>query len=247
MDITDAYAHCGLRKYRPYEELDRSMRAAGVKRAVLAQHHDEFDNSYLEGIVRREPARFRAVFLVDTEAPGAMDEITHWAGRGWFRGIRFRAEAVVKHRVLWDWAATLGLHIVADRPVDGVVKELGQFAGDHPRSRVVVTHMGWSEGSEAALELAACGNVMVQVSGMHSHGLMPYENLRPWIEKLHGAFGRERLMYGSNYPVMGEEVVYQQEIKLLREGRLGVPAADARAVIDENAQRVWFEGTPGKR
>jgi L-fuconolactonase len=223
------------------------MRAAGVKRAVLAQHHGEFNNAYLEGIVRREPARFRAVFLVDTEAGGAMDEITRWGGRGWFRGIRFRAEAARKHRALWDWAATLGLHIVADRPVDGVVEALGQFAGDHPRSRVVVTHMGWSDGSEAVLELAAQANVMVQVSAMHSHGQMPYEALRPWIEKLHGAFGRERLMYGSNYPVMGEEVVYQQEILLMREGRLGVPAADARAVMDENARRVWFEGTPGKR
>ncbi|MCL4795151.1 MAG: amidohydrolase family protein [Bryobacteraceae bacterium] len=247
MDITDAYAHCGLRKYKPYQELDRLMRAAGVKRAVLVQHHGEFDNSYLEAIVRREPARFRGVYLVDTDARDAMDEITRWAGRGWFRGIRFRADTLPKRRSLWDWAATLGLHIVADRPVDGVAEELSQFAADHPRNSLVITHMAWAGGSEAALALAARPNVFVQVSAMHSYGSMPYVELRPWIDRLYSAFGRTRLLYGSNYPVMGEDVVYQQEIKLLREGRLGVPAADAAAVMDENARRVWFEGMPGGR
>lgn len=246
MDITDAYAHCGRRKYRPIEDLNRAMRAAGVKRAVLVQHHGEFDNGYIESIVRADRARFRGVFLVDTEAAGAMDEVTRWAGRGWFRGIRFRAESIVKRRPLWDWAATLGLHIVADRPADAVTEPLAQFAADHPRSRIVVTHLGYSANG-GPWPLAARDNVLVQVSGMHSHGNPPYEELRPWIARLHSTFGKDRLLYGSNYPVMGGEAVYRQEIALLREGRLGVPAGDAAAVLNANAVRVWFAEPAGRR
>ena len=246
MDITDAYAHCGLRKYRPYEELNRSMRGAGVRRAVLVQHHGEFDNGYIESLVRREPARFRGVFLVDTEAAGAMDEITRWAGRGWFRGIRFRADSIAARRPLWDWAATLGLQIVADRPVDAVMEPLAQFAAGHPRSRIVITHLGYSEAG-GPWALAAQQNVLVQISGMHSHGASPYEDLRPWVERLHRTFGKDRLLYGSNYPVMGDDDVYRQEIALLREGRLGIPAGDAEAVMNANAVRVWFGGQPGRR
>jgi L-fuconolactonase len=246
VEITDAYAHCGLRKYRPYADLDRAMRAAGVQRAVLVQHHGEFGNAYLESIVRREPDRFRAVFLVDAGAPGAMDAITFWAGRGWFRGIRFRAGSIAAHRPLWDWAATLGLHIVADRPVDAVLEPLAQFAADHPRSQLIVTHLGYAEGG-GPWPLAARPNVLVQISGMHSHGQAPYDGLRPWIERLFREFGPARLLYGSNYPVMGEDSVYRNEIGLLRGGRLGVPAAHAPAVMDANARRVWFEGRPGRR
>jgi L-fuconolactonase len=246
VDITDAYAHCGLRKYRPYEDLDRIMKAAGVKRAVLVQHHGEFGNGYIESIVRREPARFRGVFMVDIGARGAMDEITRWGGRGWFRGIRFASSTIAQHRPLWDWAATLGLHIIADRPVEEVAAPLAQFAADHPANRVVITHLGYAPEGTGIWTLAAQPNVMVQISGMHAYAGLPYAELRPWIERLFETFGAERLMYGSNYPVMGEQVVYEQEIFLLREGRLGVPAAAVPAVMDANARRVWFTGTPGR-
>jgi hypothetical protein len=47
----------------------------GVRRAVLAQHRGEFDHSYIEGVVRSDPARFTGVFLVDLDGPQALDEV----------------------------------------------------------------------------------------------------------------------------------------------------------------------------
>jgi predicted TIM-barrel fold metal-dependent hydrolase len=169
------------------------------------------------------------VFLVDLERPDAMDEVTRWAGRGWFRGIRMAAETLPARRALWDWAATAGA--------------LGQFAADHPRSALVLTHLGHArdEAARAAvLGLAWRENVCVQVSGMHSYGAAPYEELRLWISRLHRGYGDERLLYGSNYPVMGEDAVHAREIELLREGLLGVPRGAAEQVLNSNALRVWF-------
>ena len=70
--ITDAYGHCGLRKFRPIEDVKRITDRHGVARANLVQHMGEFDNSYIGGIVRDEPERFAGVFLVDIDAPDAI-------------------------------------------------------------------------------------------------------------------------------------------------------------------------------
>ncbi len=243
MEITDAYAHCGLRKYKPVEDLRAAMAKGGVSRAVLAQHRGEFDHRYIEDLVRRYPTIFRGMFLVDMTSPGAMDEITHWAGRGYFRGIRMAAETLATGRALWDWAATLGLHFVVDGDVAAMVEPLGQFAEDHPRSALVFTHMAQPRGGhERFLELSSRKNVHVQISGMHQFGKLPYEELKPWISKLHEAFGADRLLYASNFPVMESVEVYVEEIRLLSEGRLGVPKRDAEAVMNANALRVWFAG-----
>lgn len=243
MEITDAYAHCGLRKFKPVEELRSAMAKGGVKRAVLAQHRGEFDHRYIEDLVRRYRDVFRGVFLMDMASSDAMDEITRWAGRGYFRGIRVAAETLPAGRPLWDWAETLGLHFVVDGEVAAMAEPLGQFAADHPKSALVFTHLAQPRGEhEKFLDLSARKNVCVQISGMHQFGKPPYEELKPWISKLHEAFGAERLMYAGNFPVMGTDEVYLEEIRLLSEGKLGVPRRDAEAVMNGNALRVWFAG-----
>ena len=73
MNITDGYSHCGLSKWRPLEDVDRVMDRFHVERAVLAQHLGEFDNTYIEMVVRARPERFAGVFLVDTDSADARD------------------------------------------------------------------------------------------------------------------------------------------------------------------------------
>ena len=245
VEITDAYAHCGLRKYKPYEELRAFMEKGGVARAVLAQHRGEYDHGYIESIVRRYPKQHAGVFLVDMDAARAIDEITRWAGRGFFRGIRVPAETLANRRPLWDWAATLGLHFVIDGDVARMMGALDQFAVDHPSNAMVFTHLAQPRGGhEVFLSLGKRPNVCVQVSGMHSFTKTPYAELIPWIEKLHKSFGPERLLYASNFPVMGDEQTYVTEIELLREGKLGIPGKSVDAVMDTNARRIWFGAKP---
>ena len=225
------------------EDLRAAMRKGGVSRTVLCQHRGEFDHRYIETQVRVNPKIFAGVFLVDMDKPRAMDDITLWAGRGYFRGIRMTAESLRNRRPLWDWAATLGLHFVVDGDVAENVAEVSQFAADHPANMIVFTHLAQPRGGhERILALETRPNVCVQVSGMHSFGKPPYSELRPWVEKLHGAFGAERLLYGSNFPVMGNDAIYVEEIELLRSGRLGVPEKSIPAVMNGNALRIWFQG-----
>ena len=234
MPITDAYAHCGLRKYKPVAELDAVMDRHGVARTVLAEHIGEFDNSYIESVVKQRPQRFAGVFMVDETSPRATDDITRWAKTGAFRGIRFASATVLTHRKLWDWSAQLGLHLVVSAPFPAdVTAGVNAFAQDHPRTMLQLTHLAGA-GFEKRL------NIIVQVSGMHKDDKAPYAATIPRIRALYDTLGPARLVYGSNFPVMLEEAVYAAEIELLRSGKLGVPEKDVEAVMNGNAVRLWF-------
>lgn len=234
MAITDAYAHCGLRKYRPVEQLDAVMDRHGVVRCVLAQHLGEYDNAYLQSLVEQRPTRFAAVFLVDHTAPRAIDEISRWAKTGAFRGIRFPSATILTHRALWQWAAQLGLHLVVSAPFPKAETEaICAFANDHPKTTLQLTHLA-GPGFEKHT------NITVQISGMHKEGKPPYAELVPRIRALYDTLGPARLVYASNFPVMEEESIYAAEIELLRSGKLGIPTKDAEAIMNANAQQLWF-------
>ncbi len=239
MDIIDAYAHCGIRKYKPYEELDAAMRAGGITRCVLAEHRGEYDHSYIEGIVRKEPQRFRGVFLVDMEKPSAIDDVTHWATRKpkAFHGIRLAAETLKTHRKLWLWAAQLGLNFVVDGDLEAALADLDQFAREMPKTNIQITHLAQAKDIR---RLAVRPNIHVQISGMHQLDKAPYPKLHPVIEQLWRDFGENRLLYASNFPVMVDRDIYLGEIELLRTGALGIPASAVQKLMHDNAQRIWF-------
>jgi len=234
MTITDAYAHCGLRKYKPVADLDAIMDRHGVSRTVLAQHLGEYDNSYIESIVKARPKRFAGVFLVDLANPKAADEVRRWKETGALRGIRFPSESLLTHGPLWQWAAQLGLHLVVSAPFPkSVADALSTFASHNPRTEIQLTHLGTPA-------LAERRNVHVQISGMHKLGKPPYTELVPRIQELYRRYGAERLLYSSNFPVMETEEIYSAEIELLRSGRLGIPEKDMALVMNANGERLWF-------
>lgn len=248
--ITDAYGHCGLRKYLPIADVKRITDRHGVARANLVQHMGEFDNRYIASIVREEPERFSGVFLVDIDAPDAPAAIERWASTGHFRGMRMPAETILTHLPLWQKAADLGLHLVASAPFpEAPARAITRFAAANPANSLQLTHLGLPQVDESpgfpslapVLSMASQPNIHVQISGMHQRGKPPYTALVPAIRQIWEAFGESQLVYGSNFPVMETDQVYELEIHLLRSGRLGIPESAAPAVMDANARRLWFD------
>jgi L-fuconolactonase len=250
--ITDAYGHCGLSKFRPIEEVKRITDRYGVPRANLVQHMGEYDNSYIGGIVHAEPERFSGVFLVDFDAADAPDKIAHWASTGNFRGMRAVANSVLTHEALWQHAAELGLHLVISGPFPAeIASAITRFAKKNPGNALQLTHLGLPPREAGELlpllqpvfAMSDAENIHVQVSGMHQRAEPPYKELIPAVERMWEAFGEKRLLYGSNFPVMETDQVYELEQHLIQSGRLGIPESAAPAVMDANARRLWFNRT----
>jgi L-fuconolactonase len=251
IDITDGYCHCGLSKWRPVEDVDRVMDRFNVPRAVLAQHLGEFDNTYIEQTVAARPDRFAGVFLVDTEAADARDALEHWAGKGVFRGIRLLARSLDTNPGVWDDAVRLGLNMIVcdESTLSPYVDSLRGFLADHPNARMVFSHFGlwtWfepatSQSYDRVLSLADYPGTFLQVSGFHMFTDYPYDEVIPLVQRALDAFGPERLLYGSNYPVMNEDAIYGQEIDLVRDGQFGIPVDAVEQVMNRTARELWFD------
>lgn len=250
MELIDAYSHCGVSKYEPIEQVAAVLDACGVSRAVLVQHLGEFDNSYIGGIALAEPQRFAGVCLIDHAAPDAVDTLASLARSGGFKGVRLTSEACLAAPHILRAASDLGLVVVLYAPdgVAGAVEWLAPFLETHPATRLVVTHLGKPDLSAApefpeernTFRLAEYPGVFYQVSGMKMYCPFPHSPLYGLIEQALRHFGPERLLWGSNYPVVGNADDYRADLNLVLEGGLPLPADAIAAVAGDNARRLWF-------
>lgn len=90
--------------------------------------------------------------------------------------------------------------------------EAAQLARDHPETLLVVNHAGmfvdrgsvagWRQWRDGMRALAACPNVAVKISGlaMIDHAWTT-ESIRPYALEAIDAFGVDRAMFASNFPV----------------------------------------------
>lgn len=250
MEIIDAYAHCGLSKYEPIEKVREVMAAAGVSRAVLVQHLGEFDNSYIGSVVESDPEHFAGVMLVDHRAADAADALERWAAGGHFQGIRLTAEAIGESPKLLSLAADLSLAIVLYAPegIRPAVPILEKELETAPFTRLVITHLGnpsvskgvVADSARDVFRLARFANAYLQVSGMKMFDPYPHEALYPLIADAYTHFGPGRLLWGSNYPVVGSQADYEADLRLLLDGQLPIPAESIPKLAGENAARLWF-------
>jgi L-fuconolactonase len=246
----DGYAHCGLDKYLPVAALDAAMRASDVSAAVLCQHLGQFDNGYIAALIRERPERFAGVALLDHRGPAWDRELAAVAEQG-FRGVRFTADVLRERPGLVAAVADGGLISVvyAAEGIAPIIGPLRELAGGHPGAPLVISHLGGPrvEGrrlvaGEEILTLAEHANVNVLLSGLHMFCPFPYAALDGLIGGVLDAFGADRILWGSNFPVCGERADdYGREVGLLREGRWGVDHAAAAAIADTTARRLWFE------
>lgn len=253
MEIVDAYTHCGLRKYKPIENIREVMRQASITRAVLVQHLGEFDNSYIGNMVESDPEHFAGVCLVDHTSVEAGDVLQSLAASGRFKGVRFTTDTLTIAPGLWKAADELNLVIVIYAP-EGIANYIGllkAFLEDNPECHLVITHMGNPDMRDVPhfstykkiFEVAKYSGVYYQISGMKMFCPYPHKEFYPMVAEAVERFGTSRLVWGSNYPVVGDEQDYTKDLRLLLDGKLPVPKKAIADIVGGNALRLWFPDT----
>ena len=100
---------------------------------------------------------------------------------------------------------------------------------------------------EQIRELAKCPNVLCKVSGMITeadHRAWRPEDLRPYLDVVFEAFGVERLMFGSDWPVCLLAGSYEQVFQLVDDYAAHLTACDRAALFGGNAVRFYLSGRP---
>jgi len=236
MPIVDTHCHAGPNWFEPVELLRYQMDRNDVDRAVLVQYGGNFAlNGHTLESVRKHPALFCAVVLVDTARPDAPAELERWAKAG-AAGVRLRPETRSPGKdplVIWRMADELGLTVSLLGNLDAFASdEFYRLAQSFPSLKLVVEHLASVgigarppyEAYRKALVLSKLPNTCIKVPGLGEICPRPapftepvFKDVPPLIRMAYEAFGPRRMMWGSDYPPVSGREGYANALNWTRE------------------------------
>lgn len=234
-------------------DLAPEIDAVGVGGTVLVQSLPSVeDTRFMIGLAEKSDTILGVVGWVDMKAPDAPVVIAELAKAPKLKGLRPMLQDIADPTWIDDPAldaaivAMLGHGLVFDALVlEPHLVSLEAFARLYPDLPVVIDHgakpriaeghyRGWRQGMQ---RLAGLGNVCCKLSGLLTEaGDQKPEAVRPYVETILELFGAERVIWGSDWPVVNLAGSYVGWIKQCREI---VPDADHAAVFGNNARRFY--------
>ena len=221
------------------------------------------DNAWLLELARNEPF---IVGIVGNLTPGAEDFSKHlkrFAANPLFRGIRVSAQKVeelVKANSLQDFKLLVDHDLELDingGPNSPAVASL--LAAKLPKLRIVINHIGnvhvtansppkvWSMAIQSAAKhpLVYC-KLSALVEGAARNGKKASHQLsfyKPYIDVVWNAFGDDRVIYGSNWPVSDRAADYYTLQRIVMEYVVEKGDKVTRKFCSLNAKKAyqWIE------
>ncbi|MBN8832373.1 MAG: amidohydrolase [Sphingomonadales bacterium] len=264
MALVDAHCHASPLWFEPVEPLLFQMDRNGVEKAVLTQVLGQYDNSYQEDCMARVPGRLASVGAIDPAAGDAPQRLRYWAERG-MAGLRLRPEvrsAGEDPLAIWRAAAAAGLAISVGGAAANIVNDaFADLAAAFPAMDFVLEQLGgWTrpdcdgepETWSAILRLARFPNVSLKIPTLGQIAPRqigkPLPNGGPVLDAGKGApllealaaFGADRLMWGSDYPVVSSREGYANALNWTRAIFDGCSRNEADAVFGGTADRIFF-------
>ena len=239
------------------DDLAPHLASAGIGGTVLVQAAPtEAETEYLLSIAKAEASVLGVVGWTDFEAVDASERIAALAARPKLVGLRPMVhdladdtwltrreidaafEAMERHRLVFD-ALTRTRHLVP------LLKRLGR----HPELCSVIDHAskpriasgdldGWQHDMRV---IARETDALVKMSGLVTEAGEDWsvEALRPVVDHLIDCFGPERMIWGSDWPVLtlacSYEAWWEETTELLRD----LHEDEREAVLGGNAARLY--------
>jgi L-fuconolactonase len=243
-----------LRRHFLPKDLHPLLAAAGIDGCVAVQARQNLEETaFLLDLADRNPYVLGVVGWVDLRGPGARDQIARFARHPRFVGVRHIVQAEPDDRFLLGPQFLKGVSLLAefDLAYDILIYPrhlpvAAEFVERFPSQRFVLDHLAkpeirsgeirsWERGLR---RLAEHPNVMAKLSGLVTEAdwaRWTPEGLRPYLDAAFAAFGPDRLMIGSDWPVCTVAGEYGRVMGAVISYLEGRPGAE----LGGNAARLW--------
>ena len=235
--------------------------------ALWDDARDPFEEvAWLDTLPRHGGVAARYVARADLAAPGSGARLARLAAHPRVAGVRQTIRWHPDAGLSWSESVRMDdpawRRGVGGLPEHGLLLEflmypwqaeaVSSLARAYPDLVVVVNHCSspidrdaaglarWRAGLAA---MAQAPNVNIKLSNVAAYAGAPtVEATRAVVEPVVAAFGAQRCLWGSDYPVARRTLPYGETLALFRGALADLPAADQRAILFDNAARVYGLG-----
>jgi L-fuconolactonase len=251
-----------------FDELAPLLAAAGIDRTVLVQSADNHDDTdHMLQVADRHSEIGAVVAWLPLDRPAeAATRLEALQAHPAFRGVRcsINFEPDVEWLLRPDVGEGLALLEARGIPFDVVsvrrrhLELVPLLSERHPDLVMIIDHLSkppigrddsWVRGWERNLRAAAANpNVLAKVSGLFPAGRelgdWTAEDLRPFVHVAVDAFGPERLMWGSDWPIVELAGGYARAWTELNVLFAELGAAERAAILGGTAARAYRIAAP---
>ena len=240
------------------DESAREMARVGFDACVAVQARQTLDETrWLLGLAAEHPSIAGVVGWVDLQAENVRDQLAALAGHQRLVGIRHIAQSEPDDRFLLRPQVVRGIRLLADFGLGFDIliyrRQLGSAAelvGRLPSQRFVLDHLAKPDLRSGEIDewerdirrLAAQPNVFAKLSGLvteASWARWTSDQIRPYLDVAFDAFGWNRLMIGSDWPVCTVSADYARTMNVVIDYVAARPDHERDAVLGGNARRFW--------
>ena len=245
-------AHVPDRDATPEMLLDL-MKANGVSKTVIIQViHYKYDNRFVADVLKRYPGTFQAVCRVDPLNPAASDHLSQLVQQG-FRGVRlspsgdasgdwFRGPLMPP---LWKRCSDLKVPMTVLAPITRM-PDVAALLEKLPDLTVVIDHMADCPIDQPAqleklIALRRYPKVFVKISHTWSISKQayPWLDAQEYVKRLHQAYGPQRLMWATDWPIIEGYSTYDKALRVVRDEMKFLNSDDRQWMLSKTIERVW--------
>jgi L-fuconolactonase len=229
------------------------MKSHNVARTVLVQPiYYRWDNRYTADSVRGHSPYFMGVCRVNPVDPAAPDDLSRLTAEG-FRGVRLSPSGDATGDwitgglmpPLWRRAESLRVPMLILAPITRM-PDIGRLIESCPNLDVVIDHMAdcpidQPQELNKLLALARYPRVRVKISHTWSISRQPYPWLdaQEYVKQLYAAYGPQRLMWGTDWPVHEGFTTYSRTLSVVRDDMKFLNEEDKSWILSKTVERVW--------
>lgn len=244
--------------HRDFEPRDlRAAAGSDLVGAVTVQSQpSDADTDWLLRLADNEPLVLGVVGWVDLPSPQAPARIAALSAHPKFKGVRPMLQDLPDDAwiIRADLAPAIDALVAHDLSLDALVftrhlPHLLTLATQRPDLRIVIDHGAkppiardaFAEWAEAMSHLAALPQVHCKLSGLLTEkgSDQAPEAIAPYVDRLITLFGPDRLMWGSDWPVVNLATDYASWLGQARSLAAQHDPALARAIFSDVARRFY--------
>jgi L-fuconolactonase len=246
--------------YRDFEPDDMAalLQATGVERTIAVQAAPtEAETQYLLALAKKTHSIAGVVGWTDFDSPDASRRIAAMARNRLLVGLRPMIHDIADPDWMLSSAVSKALSAMQRKGLvfDALVRpphlsRLLVLADRCPDLAIVIDHCAKPQIRDGVIEpwasdmaaLARRANVHIKLSGLVTEATTGWKihDLAPYVRHVLKSFGPDRVLWGSDWPVLNLASDYAQWVAVSKQLLKGLSADDLAAIMGGNAERVYL-------